>query len=148
MKNVVFLIIAVLLGISRIGAAEPERELIRKPGHYSLDGNGGTLVIAKQPAGWTLKATWGSGDGSSSVTPDNCLRTEGWFVFVEKPGRIWVFDGREEPILLSHSEKETKVSSFSRDVVAACPRKFWDALPQDVRAKYQKIKPLSAGKRS
>ncbi len=122
-----------------------ENEFIRKPGQYSLDGKESILAISKQPGGsWTLKATWRSGDASSSAAPEECLRAQGWFVFVEKAGRIWIFDGVDGGILLSHSGKETKVSSFSRQLKTTCPRKVWDALPQEVRAKYQKVEPGSA----
>ncbi len=148
MNSIRLLVMAVVLGISQLGAATWEDQFIRKPGEYSLDGKGSTLVITKQPTGWALKATWGSGDGSSSVTPEDSLRTEGWFVFVEKPDRLWIFNGADGGILVSHSEKTTAVASFSRDVMAACPRKVWDALPRAVRAKYRKVEPDGGAKGS
>ncbi len=144
-----FLIVTILLILSQVGGRAMENQFIRKAGQYSLDDKGSILDITKQPGGsWTLKATWRSGDATSSAAPDDCLRADGWFVFVEKPGRIWIFDGVDGGVLLSNSGKETAVSSFSRQLMTTCPRKVWDALPEEVRARYQKIEPGSPANRS
>jgi hypothetical protein len=140
MKTIGLLIIAAIVGTSQISASAMENEFIRKPGQYSLDGKGSTLTITKKPAAsWSLKGTWSLGDATSSAAPDNCLLADGWFVFVEKPNRIWIFDGVDGGTLLSHSEKELSDSSFSREVLASCPQAVWDALPQKVRAKYRNV---------
>ena len=142
MKTIGLLVIAAIVVTSQINAAALENEFVRKPGQYSLDGKGSMLTITKKPAGsWSLEATWRSGDATSSAAPDNCLLADGWFVFVEKPNRIWIFDGVDGGTLLSHSEKELSDSSFSREVMASCPQAVWDALPQKVRAKYRKVEP-------
>ena len=140
MKTIGFFIVTGLFMLSHALAGTTEHEFIRKPGQYPLDDKGSTLRITKQPAGsWSLKATWRFEDSSSTAAPDDCLRANGWFIFVETPGRIWIFDGVDQGILLSHSGKETSVSSFSHQVMTDCPRKVLDALPQEVRAKYQKV---------
>ena len=133
------MIVAIVLAI-QLNAVATEDEFVRKPGQYSLDGKGSTLTITTKRAGaWSLKATWRSGDATSSAAPDDCLRTNGWFVFIEKPGRLWIFDGVEGGILLSNSGKQTMVSSFSPELMATCPRKVWNALPQQVRTKYRPV---------
>jgi hypothetical protein len=142
MKTIGLLVIAAIVVTSQITAAASENYFVRKPGQYSLDGKGSTLTITKKPAGfWSLKATWRSGDATSSAAPDNCLLADGWFVFVEKPSRIWIFDGVDGGTLLSHSEKQLSDCSFSREVMASCPQAVWDALPQRVQAKYRKVEP-------
>ena len=136
---------AVILTASNIHAAPLENDFIRKPGQYSLDAKGSTLTITEKPAHtWSLKVTWRSGDATDTTAPDDCLRAEGWFVFVEKPGRLWIYDGREGGILVIHSEKQSSVSAFSSAVMSSCPQKVLDALPQSVREKYRKAEPHHA----
>jgi hypothetical protein len=115
-----------------------------------LDTKGSTLTILKQPTGaWSLKVAWRSGDATSSTAPDDCLRADGWFVFVETPGRIWVFDGRDSGVVLTHSDKgKDMLSGFSREVMTSCPQKVWEALPQGVRENYRGAEPGGAAKQS
>jgi hypothetical protein len=141
MKTSISLIafMSVILATSNINAGPFENEFIRKPGQYSLDTTGSTLTITTQSAhSWSLKVSWGSGDATDTVTPEDCLQAEGWFVFVEGPGRLWICDGREDGILVTHSGKQSKVSAFSSALMASCPRKVWDALPKSIRGKWQK----------
>ena len=148
MKTIVSLIAitAVILTTSNTHAAPLENDFIRKSGQYSLDAKGSTLTITKQPSrSWSLKVTWRSGEATDTTAPDDCLRAEGWFVFVEKPERLWIYDGRDGGILLIHSEKQSSVSSFSSAVISSCPQKVLDALPQSVREKYRKAEPNAPG---
>ena len=141
MKTSVRLIVfmAAILTTRNIHAAPLENDFIRKPGQYSLDAKGSTLTIIGQPArSWSLKVTWQSGDAKDTTAPHDCLRAEGWFVFVEKPGRLWIYDGREGGILVIHSEKQSSVSAFSSAVMSSCPQRVWDVLPQSVSGKYRK----------
>lgn len=141
-KTIGFLIIASTLVATQLSAAVPEDGFIRTTGQYSLDEKGSTLTIAMRPAGsWSLKVTWRSGDVASSATPDDCLRSVGWFVFVEQPNRIWIFDGVDAGTLLSRSDKELRDSSFSTEILASCPKEVWDALPEKVRSKYGQVEP-------
>jgi hypothetical protein len=139
----------VILTTGKLRAAALENDFVRKAGQYSLDATGSTLTILKQPSGaWSLKVAWRSGDAVSSAAPDNCLRAEGWFVFVERSGRIWVFDGRDSGVVLTHSDKDLRVSTFSREAMRPCPQKVWEALPQSVREKYPGTEPGGAANRS
>lgn len=148
MKTIGLLFLATFFTLLQAGAAAPPHEFIRKPGQYTLDKQGDTtLTITPDPAGqpgkWTLKATWHSrdADGSSasaSVAPQDALLAEGWFVYIEQPHRIWVFDGVESALLLSHTEKESGAKSYPGRALASSPQKFHDALPQPLRAKYPK----------
>lgn len=141
MKSIGLLIVAAIFLSSQMSAHARENEFIHAPGQYSLDGKGSTLTITKAPTGpWVLKAVWRTGDSTSSAAPEDCLRANGWFVFVEKPGRLWIFDGKDDGILLSNFAKETRVSTFSPEVMASCPQKVWDALPQEVRKRYRNVK--------
>ena len=140
---------AVILTTSNIHAAPLVNDFVRKPGQYALDAKGSTLTITEQPArSWSLKVMWRSGDATDTAAPDDCLRAEGWFVFIEKLGRLWIYDGREGGILVIHSGKQSSVSAFSSAVISSCPQKVLDALPQSVREKYRKAEPGGAGSRS
>jgi hypothetical protein len=131
----------ILIGVVSLNAADLRNELIRKPGQYALSKDGSFLRIEMpHKAEWTLKASWRREDGGiASVAPDNCLKAEGWFVFVETPGRIWVFDGIDGGVLLSNTEKESgaKSLSFSKKAMLAYSQKFRDALPESIRARYE-----------
>jgi len=117
MKTIGLMLAAVFLSLIHTQAAAPPHEFIRKPGEYTLDKQGRTdfpttLAITKDPAGQaTLKLTCRYRDAHSSFTttvePNNALLAEGWFVFVEQPNRIWVFNGVASALLLTHSEKES-----------------------------------------
>ena len=149
MKTIALLILTTLLELS---LSAKENEFIRQPGQYPLDKQGSSLTITKQqPNSWTLNVTWRSGDASTGSAPQDCLRADGWFVFVEKPNRIWIFNGVDQVHLLSNSEKETGttwgiLSPSSRKVRTPFPQKLWDALPQELRAKHENIRSDSAAK--
>jgi len=141
MKKIGLLIVTILLGINSFGAGQLKDEFIRKPGSYALDAQGSELTITKQEAGsCSLTAAWHSGNAASSSTSSTSQSLhDGWFVYVESPNRIWVFDGVDQGVLLSHSEKESGSKAFPRAALRRCPPKFRDALPQDLRARYSKI---------
>ncbi len=145
MKTLLLSILAALVVAHPSRAAALADELVRKPGQYSLDGKGSTLAIARKPsASWTLEATWRAGDSLSSAAPSNCLRAEGWFVFLERPNRIWIFDGVDGATLLTHSEKELSNTSLSREALASSPRPFRDALPKRILEKRSNSEPAGA----
>jgi len=114
MKISAFLLIAVVIGIIPLSATDLQNRFIQRPGQYVLDGKGSALTIRKEADGeWTLKVLWVTWEGESvGSNPEDGLRAEGWFVFVEKPGRIWIFDGIDRGALLSHAEKETGVTAL------------------------------------
>lgn len=140
MKISAFLLIAVVIGIIPLSATDLQNRFIQRPGQYVLDGKGSALTIRKEADGeWTLKVLWVTGEGESvGSNPEDGLRAEGWFVFVEKPGLIWVFDGIDRGALLSHGEKETGVTAlyFAQRSKPVCPEKFWEALPEKLRARH------------
>lgn len=130
-----------LLLIPAVRGAALNGEIIRKQGHYSLDGKGSDLTITKEATGsWSLKAAWRSGNETSSVTPDECIRSDDWFVYVENSNRLWVFDGVEAATLITNSPKEAGVKWLAMPRLETSPRKFWEALPEAVRTKSQKGK--------
>jgi hypothetical protein len=143
MKTVAFTIIAAFVAIAQTNAAAMENELIRKPGKYSLDEKGSALIITKEPEGsWSLKATWVSTQsGEISVSPHDCLLDPAWFVLTNKQTRVWVFNGIDDVILVSTSNELTGTTWSPGAAMRTCPRAFWDALPQEVRAKYPRVEP-------
>jgi len=146
MKAMKFLIIAVLLGITQAIALPLQDELVRQPGDYSLDDKGSALVITKRTGvHWSFAITWRSGSFPGSISSDDYLRAEGWFIFVEKPNRVWVFDGIDDGHLLTSSDRTVSEKSFSGGLKGACPKKVWDALPEAMRTKYRNVEPNAPG---
>ena len=143
MKKIGILIVGILFGIHSVAVGEIKDEVIRKAGHYSLDAKGSELTITKDEAGvFSLTATWRSGNAHSSSTSSTSQSVqESWFVYVESPTRLWVFDGVDQGLLLTHTEKESGSKAYPRAALRDCPAKFWDALPQVLRAKYSGAEP-------
>ncbi|MCX6927637.1 MAG: hypothetical protein NT154_31175, partial [Verrucomicrobia bacterium] len=143
---------AVALTANQISARGLEGEFIRKPGQYHLDDGRSILTITGLTSdSWSLKVTWrsekrtatgGLEKTEASNAPPRCLRAKGWFVFVETPERIWVYDGLDSGTLLMHSEKEMGSAAFSPELMASCPQKVWNAFPkgfQENNRKYRKV---------
>jgi hypothetical protein len=138
------LLLALLLLTSQLGVHAMENEFIRKPGTYPLDPKGSTLTIEEKPQStWTLKLTRVTPDSQSTASPEDCLRATGWFVFVEKPNRIWVFNGVDGGLLMEHTEKSMTVSALYSGNMTNCPKAFLDALPPKARAKILGNKPAN-----
>lgn len=136
------LLFTLVLLASHLSLHAAENEFIRKPGHYLLDSNNSALTITESASGtWTLKFTTIRPDNQSSTSPDNCLRAKGWFVFVENPNRIWVFNGADGGLLMEHAEKSMTTSALYSGNLTNCPKAFLDALPAKARAKIQTDKP-------
>ena len=140
------------LTANQIRARGLEGEFIRKPGQYHLDDGRSILTITGLTSNsWSLKVTWrsekrtatgGLEKTEASDAPAGCLRAEGWFVFVETPERIWIYDGLDSGTLLMHSEKEIGSAAFSPELMASCPQKVWNAFPkgfQENNRKYRKV---------
>jgi len=60
----------------------------------------------------------------------------GWFVFVEQPSRVWIFDG-DALSLLERRDKTVSVSS-SAEVFKSCPKAVREALPGKFQKRYFK----------
>jgi len=132
------LVLALILLASHFTAFAVENQFIRTPGHYPLDTQGSALTIKNQPDGtWTLAFT----NTKGSMLPENCLRANGWFAFVEKPNRIWILNGVDGGLLMEHTEKSMTISALYSGNMANCPKAFLDALPPKARAKIQGDKP-------
>lgn len=132
------ILFALLFLTSQLATFAVENQFIRTPGHYPLDTQGSALTIKIQPDGtWTLAFT----NATGSMLPENCLRAKGWFVFVEKPNRIWIFNGVDGGLLMEHTEKSMTNSAIYSGNLTNCPKTFLDALPPQARAKIQGDKP-------
>jgi hypothetical protein len=141
MKLFRILSVAIIFVATQLSAPAMENEFIRTVGGYSLDSNGSTLTITQTASNaWTLKVTWKTKDSSSTDQSPDLLKAAGWFVFVEKPERIWIFDGVDRGHLLTWSEKEMGNASWSPKIIASCPQKVWDALPEDFRKNNRKYR--------
>ena len=125
--------------------ASLEGKIIRKMGTYLLDDQGSTLTIAKGARGsLSLDVSWRSDNLASTATPNECLKAEGWFVFIESRDSIWIYDGNKGGVRLVHSKKSTRVSSFSPTLKESCHQKVWDALPARFKNQPAKGEPFDS----
>lgn len=139
MKTAACLFVTLLVGIAQLHAADLTNKFIRQPGTYSLDGKGSRVSITQpQPGTSAISISWTTAPGETSAaeTPD-ILKAKGWFVYVENPNRIWVFDGLDQGALYTNQPKHTEVKSlyFNQKNIPALPQAFRDALPQKLRAR-------------
>ena len=89
--------------------------------------------IAKEsPAKWSLDIVWQEGPNLGLKDSPNVLNSAGWFVYVETPDRLWIYDGDKHLIFEGH-EKEKLVGGMSPEIMATCPKEVLEALPEKVR---------------
>src|SRR5215471_5354592 len=145
-KLIRILSVVMIFATSLVSARALENQFIRTVGGYSLDNKGSTLTITQTASNaWRLKVTWKSKDTESSDQSSDYLKAAGWFVFVETSERIWIFDGVNSGLLLTHSGVEMANATWSPKIIASCPQKVWDALPEDFREKNRKYRKADTG---
>jgi hypothetical protein len=142
MKTTAPLFLLLLLGITQLKAADSAGKFIREAGSYSLDDNGSRLnITGPQAASPSVVVTWSTPPGTKSAaeTPD-ILKARGWFVYIENPNRVWVFDGVDQGALYTHQPKESGVKYlyFNQKNLPPLPQPFRDALPKNLRTKLTK----------
>ena len=136
----------VFASFSTIQAAEVDPgSFIRERGKYTFDGAGSSIeVITAKDDKPSLALDFRSRSKNSmssnkmSFTESGILRADGWFVFVESPERIWIFDGKKSLAIVERRETKkgsftTNVKDFDAESAALCPVKVKEALPEQVR---------------
>src|SRR5262245_34108328 len=85
----------------RADQVEPN-SFIREKGKYTFDAAGSSVEVItakdkKQSLTIDFRGRGKSGTVSNKVefNEEGILRGEGWFVFVESPNRLWIFDGKK-----------------------------------------------------
>jgi hypothetical protein len=127
-----------LLGVAQLNAADLTNKFIRQPGSYPIDTNGSRLnITAQQSEPPSVSITWiiPPGTKNGADTP-NILKAKGWFVYVENPNRIWVFDGVDQGALYTNKPKQSAVKHlyFNQKNAPPLPQPFRDALPKALQS--------------
>lgn len=131
-----FWFVAAINAVS-VRAAETDRRFLREVGSLSQsDTQVRTVVTAAASADVlpNVTVTWRAGDDTDSNSKQ--MIQAGWFVFVEQPSRVWVFDGKA----LSMLQRQGRIVSdtTSAEAFKSCPQPVKDALPEKIRKRYFK----------
>ncbi len=137
-----------LLAVATSYAHQAERihsqTFIRQFGTYIFDDAGSSIeVITAEDKTPSLVFEFRSitkHSNSSTKTSFNetgILRAKEWFVFVESPQRIWIFDGKNSLSVVEQralgENITTSIKDFDAQSDAICPIQVKDALPREAR---------------
>ena len=125
------------LACTSVSAAESDRRFLRSVGTISQSDAQVRAVVtatARTNAHPKVSVTWRAGDVTDSASKP--MTHAGWFVFLEKPTRVWVFDG--DVLSLLERQNKTVSDSSSAEVFKSCPKQVRDALPEKIRKRYFK----------
>ncbi|HUS33959.1 MAG TPA: hypothetical protein VM680_01280 [Verrucomicrobiae bacterium] len=118
------------------------KTFIREKGTYTFDDKGSSIeVITAKDGIPSLVINFRSRSKSSTGTvgfssdKEGILRAAGWFVFVESPNRLWIYDGKTSLAVAEADDAHASVKLGECDPAAAvvCPKQVKDALPPKVR---------------
>lgn len=121
------------------------KTFIRERGKYVFDEAGSSIeVITAKDKRPSLAFEFRSGNKNSNSSTrmafdeSGILRADGWFVFVESPERIWIFDGKKSLAIAERRKTEkwgmsTNIKDFDAESAAVCPVQVKEALPANVR---------------
>ena len=117
-----------------VASATPTTGFVREARTITLDTKGSCLVFTNAANGrLSFALTWITPTGRASTIsmPDGFFKQDGWFVYVESPTRVWMFDGVSQ---LDLNTKEGRYSVTMPGVFETCPQAVWDAVPESVRS--------------
>jgi hypothetical protein len=118
---------------------------IRERGTYIFDDAGSSIEVItakdKKPSlvlDFRTRTKTSTSSNKMSFDDEGILRGNGWFVFLESPERVWIFDGKNSLAIAERSVTakggiHTNVKDFDAQSAAICPMKVKEALPQAVR---------------
>jgi hypothetical protein len=126
---------------SRADQIDP-KTFIREKGTYTFDDKGSSIEVITAKDGlpslvvnFRSRGKSFSGNNGYSFDKEGILRADGWFVFVESPNRLWVYDGKSSLAVMEADEAHARTSVKECDPASAaiCPTEVKDALPPKVR---------------
>src|SRR5689334_20419912 len=106
---------------------------IREKGNYTFDDKGSSIdVITAKDGKPSLMIDFRHRGKSSSVSnkwfsKEGILRADGWFVFVESPNRLWIFDGKTSLAVVESDGGKTIVKECDAQAAVVCPAKVKEA---------------------
>lgn len=114
--------------------------------NYTLDKYGSEIRFFKSSDGqpqFGIDFKWQNHDTksscTSSVAEEHAIRAPGWFLYVESPHKIWIFDGLSELMLFQHTRNgihtQNRTSCLSACSIPKVPAKLLQALPKDIQQK-------------
>ena len=135
LKSHLLVLLSIILVVTITSAhADPVKGFIRAPGSYDLDGAGSKLEISRTAEGrLTTTAAW-LHVGKPSYQSGPPINTDTWFVYVENPEMIWLFNGANLMAFM-HDAYGCGVGWVNADLFETCPREVRDALPEGVADK-------------
>jgi len=118
-------------------AQMPTTDFVREPNTVALDKGGSCLEFPKAKDGrLSFAVTWVEGNSRTTVSKpqEGFFKKDGWFVYVESPTRVWLFDGIGQLDLVTKSKSQSGIYSVTtKGVFETCPQKVWDAIPDSLR---------------
>jgi hypothetical protein len=132
-----------LFGPGELSSQEPAKKFIREPGLYPLDNLGSSVEItgdAQKGIYITIKHVYKDNTGTtrSSVKlyeqRPYAMGTQ-WFVFLESPLRLWLFNGKDKLDLAIQDHRSLKkMRPVKLPECKDCPAEVTAALPAGLRA--------------
>ena len=118
-------------------ADEPTTGFVRKADALTLDKSGSKLEFPKAKDGrLSFSCTWVAGNSRETIAMprEGFFKKDGWFVYIESPTRIWMFDGASQLDLVMHTGAASgRYPVTAKGVFETCPQKVWDAIPASAR---------------
>jgi hypothetical protein len=137
-----FLIFATIA--ARADHLEPN-SFIREKGTYVFDEKGSSIDVITAKDGkpslvidFHSRGKFSTSSNKMEFKEEGILRADGWFVFVESPNRLWIFDGKKSLAVVEENNSHTLVKECDGKAAVVCPAKVKEALPNDVREKILK----------
>jgi hypothetical protein len=115
--------------------ADPSQHLLRTLGHFQVTDATNQVTVAateSRDQKQSLSLSWRMSD--SETTSETMLVKGGWFVFVEDPSHVWVFDGTS--LRLSQYSYRCQSDKFLSKTDKNYPEEVRDALPESYRKNY------------
>ena len=137
-----FWLCVIACGFSTLAAEIQSGSFIRERGAYTFDPAGSSvevitakdnklsLVIDFQTRGPNFAQT-----AKYNFNEEGILRGPGWFVFIESPDRLWIFDGVKSLSIAERTANTHNFKDFDTKAATQCPVRVKEALPKDVREK-------------
>jgi hypothetical protein len=103
MKSIILCFLCVLLGgvtacrVAHGESATQQTQMVDQYGEWKCFPN---LTVVANPTDRKISVKRLEADGSTSQTAADWHTGEGWFVFVESPERIWIYNGESLRLLL------------------------------------------------
>jgi len=129
-------------GFSSLAADVQPGSFIRERGAYTFDRAGSSVevITAKDKKlflaiDFQMRGPNFAQTAKYNFNEEGILRGPGWFVFVESPDRLWIFDGVNSLAIAERNGNKHNFKDFDTKGATQCPLRVKEALPKAVREK-------------